>query len=149
MNKTAPKASYWRSRPKVEEYEDCPRPESCLGGDENNPLGDCAEGYRGILCTNCAPGHNRSGFRCNKCPSMIGNIAIFFVMFVALVIVIALLVKTTLGGVEVKKPLYSVYYKIFMNHFQILGAVAQIQFNWPAIIQQILSAQQQMADSPG
>ena len=39
MNNTAPKAAYWRSKPKLEEYTACLRPESCLGGDRNDPVG--------------------------------------------------------------------------------------------------------------
>lgn len=45
------------------------------------------------------------------------NILTFVGMMMILIIVIALLVKSTLGGVETKKPLYSVLLKIFLNHF--------------------------------
>ena len=47
-----------------------------------------------------------------------------------------------------QKPLYSVYLKILMNHFQILAAVAQINFKWPSLIHSILNSQQSIADSP-
>ena len=35
-----------------------------------------------------------------------------------------------------------------MNHFQILAAVAQIDFKWPAVIQTVLASQQGVADGP-
>ena len=58
------------------------------------------------------------------------------------------MVRSTLGGVETKKPLYQVFLKIFLNHFQILSAVAQIDFKWPSLIQSVLSSQQGIADGP-
>ena len=67
---------------------------------------------------------------------------------IGLILVIALLVKSTLGGVEVRKPLYQVLLKIFLNHFQILAAVSQINFKWPKLIQTVLNSQQGIADGP-
>ena len=40
------------------------------------------------------------------------------------------------------------YYKIFMNHFQLIAAVSSINFSWPAEIAAIISTQQKIADSP-
>jgi len=65
---------------------------------------------------------------------LVWNVIIFIALIFVLVIVIMLLVKSTLGGVEMRKPLYSVYLKIFLNHFQILAAVSQIDFKWPVLI---------------
>ena len=45
MNSTTPKPGYWRSGPVVETFTECIRPESCLGGNETDPLGQCEEGY--------------------------------------------------------------------------------------------------------
>ena len=36
----------------------------------------------------------------------------------------------------------SVYMKIFLNHFQIMEAIAKIKFGWPGLIQLILNLQQ-------
>jgi len=61
MNVTAPRPGYWRSAPKLDKYTPCSRPESCLGGNRTDPLGQCATGYQGILCADCVTGYSRSG----------------------------------------------------------------------------------------
>ena len=134
MNHTAPKAGYWRSAPRLESYSPCPRSESCLGGNETDPIGQCEIGYQGILCGDCAPGFSRTGQTCNECPDVVWNVISFVSLLIGLILVIAFLVKSTLGGVEVRKPLYQVLLKIFLNHFQILAAVSQIDFKWPSLI---------------
>jgi hypothetical protein len=30
-----------------------------------------------------------------------------------------------------QKPVHSVYLKIMANHFQVIGIIANIEFNWP------------------
>ena len=67
---------------------------------------------------------------------------------IGLILVIALLVRSTLGGVDAQKPLYQVLLKIFLNHFQILAAVSSIDFKWPKLIQTVLKSQQGIADGP-
>ena len=39
MNITATKPEYWRSHATSEEFTPCIRPESCLGGNETDPIG--------------------------------------------------------------------------------------------------------------
>ena len=98
-------------------YTPCLRPESCLGGNSTDPVGQCEIGYQGILCSECMTGYSKAGLECSECPKLVWNVATFFGLMIILILVIALLVKSTLGGVEVKKPLYSVLLKIFMGHF--------------------------------
>ena len=148
MNITSPKSGYWRSSPTYETFTPCIRPESCLGGSEIEPLGTCAKGYRGILCNDCEARYSRSGLECSECPALLWNAILFIGLMITLVLVIMFLVRSTLGGIEAKKPLYQVFLKIFLNHFQILAAVAQIDFKWPAIIQNVLASQQGVADGP-
>lgn len=108
----------------MDTFTPCLRPDSCLGGSETDPVGTCDTGYQGILCSDCAEGYSASGLDCNLCPAPGWNIAIFGLLMIVLFIVIVFLVKSTLGGVEMRKPLHSVLLKIFMNHFQILAAVS-------------------------
>ena len=127
----------------------CFRTESCLGGDEAHPLGECDEGYNGILCANCDPGYFKGGeSSCTKCPGLTLNILIFAALLFVLVAIIVLLVRSSLYSVDVKKPLHAVYYKIFMNHFQLIAAVSSIDFSWPAEIATIISSQQKISDAP-
>jgi len=51
------------------------------------------------------------------CPELGWNIVIMIGLLIVLVLLIVFLVKSTLGGVEMKKPLHQVLLKIFLNHF--------------------------------
>lgn len=106
MNSTAPKPGYWRSGPTLETFTPCIRPESCLGGNQTDPLGQCDTGYKGILCNDCDSGYSRSGLDCNLCPSFVWNIVIFCALIIGLLLVIMFIVRSTLGGIETKKPLH-------------------------------------------
>ena len=145
-NITAPKPTYWRSSPTEERFTDCERPESCLGGDRENPTGVCAKGYEGILCSKCASGYGHSGkSECAECGGAAMNITIFAILAVLAIFLLGLLVKMTLSGSDLKRPLYQVFLKIFLNHFQILAAVSTIDFRWPNIIQLVLDTQEGVA----
>lgn len=51
------------------------------------------------------------------------NIALTAMILIFVIGIIALLVRSQLYSVSAKKPIHSVYYKIFMNHFQLIAAV--------------------------
>ena len=149
MNITAPKPGYWRSSPTLETFSECILPESCLGGNSTNPLGSCASGYRGILCNDCEWGYSRKGgTECSECPAIQWNVIQFGLLLTTLVLLVLFLVRATLLSVHTKRPLYQVFLKIFLNHFQLLAAVAQIDFKWPPMIQEIISAQKVIAEIP-
>ena len=117
MNITAPKPGYWRSNSTSEIFTPCLRTESCLGGNETDAIGQCETGYKGILCADCQTGYSKVGLNCTLCPEVGMNIVIFICLMIAVIGVVVLMVKSTLGGLTAKKPLYSVLLKIFMNHF--------------------------------
>ena len=73
------------------------------------------------------------------------NITIFAILAVLAIFLLGLLVKMTLSGSDLKRPLYQVFLKIFLNHFQILAAVSTIDFRWPNIIQLVLDTQEGVA----
>ena len=84
----------------------------------DNPLGICAEGYQGVLCADCKGRYRRSGaFNCVECSDPALNIFFSACYFLALIAAIVLLVKVSMRGSEGRKPLSSVYLKIFLNHF--------------------------------
>ena len=130
-NITAPIAGYWRINATSTNFIACRLDKACLAGDQNNPLGICDDGYRGILCADCEFNFVKTGTKCGKCPSQAQNIIVLIVLVIVLFGVIVLLVKSTLSSVDMKKPLYSVYYKIVMTHFQILLSISSIDFAWP------------------
>jgi hypothetical protein len=96
-----------------------------------NPLGDCAEGYYGPLCTACKPGLSRQNkFECTLCPDLTLNIIRIAGIALVVLFVIVALVRSTMAGAA-KSRIHSVYIKIFMNHVQLLIITAGIQLNWP------------------
>ena len=81
-----------------------------------NPVGDCAEGYYGALCSACLPGYSRSGnYGCSKCPSSLKNLFRIIGILIIVVLVVVYMVYSTLKGAT-KMNLSSVYIKIFTNH---------------------------------
>ena len=138
--------TYWRSSPTSSNYIKCFNPDVCLGGDKDNPLGRCAEGYDGVMCANCINRYKRSGaFECSECDSpkvtMIASIGILL----ALILIILVLVGVNVRSAHKKKPLVTVYLKIFLNHFQLIQVIATIDFGWPNLIQKVMNYQQLLA----
>ena len=94
------------------------RPESCFGGHIYSWQGLCVDGYDGILCANCVNGYYRSdNFECTECPPMIQNLFVGTVFLLIIIATIVLLVRATINSTALKRPLYSVYLKIFLNHY--------------------------------
>ena len=109
----------------------------------------CKEGYGGILCANCVGRYRRSEkFVCTECASPKLNIFISALYFISLCAAVIMLVMTTMRGSSQRKPLVSVYMKIFLNHFQILQAISTIKFGWPDMIQEIMNYQQYISSLP-
>ena len=108
------------------------RTEACLGGGLEHPLGICERGYGGVICAKCIQGHFRSGsFECSECPSPIANMFVFVGGLLLLLVFVVILVRAALQASALKKPLYAVYLKIFLNHYQLLQVIAAIDFGWP------------------
>ena len=138
-NITTPKDNYWRTGPLSENYYQCFRPESCLEGNWENPLGVCEEGYDGIMCANCVGDYYRTDrFTCKECPDPFTNMMTTLITAIVLIVIIVFLVQSSIDGSNRKKPLYSVYLKIFLNHYQLLQVISSIDFTWPEEIQWLL-----------
>ena len=120
-NSTAPVEKYWRSSPTSINYIECYNPDACLAGDEDAPLGKCAEGYDGILCANCVGRYRRNGaFVCSECSEPGLNIFISGLYIFAAFFAVIMLVRSSMRGSNQQKPLSSVYIKIFLSHFQMI-----------------------------
>jgi hypothetical protein len=140
-NITAPLPGYWRANGTTESWVTCPRADSCLGGNETNSTGMCQTGYEGVACGVCETDYSVTGaFTCAACPERVRNIVqISFIMAFAAGYV-AYLVKSTMQSANKVKPLYTVYLKIMTNHFQIIGAISNIDFDWPNQIESFYNA---------
>lgn len=59
---------YYRTDNKSVFIQKCPNAKACKQGDNENPLGKCAEGYKGHFCGSCDYNFvNDSGLTCNEC----------------------------------------------------------------------------------
>jgi len=98
-----PEAGYWRSNEFSHEIRPCPKQTACLGGEvEGKPLsltGYCLTGYEGNLCQTCQKDHSRTGKNiCSKCPDPNLNIVRLVFVGIALILVVAIMVWSTLRG---------------------------------------------------
>eukprot|EP00347_Sterkiella_histriomuscorum_P003561 403363820 len=98
---TGPNKGYWRSSNISENFIECYNPNACLGKhyQEAAPVGECAYGYRGILCADCdANFGSSSNYKCAKCPNFTENYVkitfVFLLTALALIFQIRLLWPT-------------------------------------------------------
>ena len=129
-----PRAGYWRSSNATDNFIKWLYYYAWLGmiAPNNNPAGDCATGYQGILWADWKAGYSRTGeYQCAKWPNKLWNIVrISFVILISLIVVIVI-IKSTLEGALVRKNLQSIYIKILMNHLQLILLSASFDFDWP------------------
>ena len=98
-------------------------------------MGICAEGHQGILCNDCKYGYAKlGGLQCKRCPNLGFNIFLICLIVFCVLIYIIVLVNLTIKSKNILKPLKEVYFKIFVNHFQIIAMVSTIDFQWPGLI---------------
>jgi len=135
-----PKDGYWRASNSSEDWISCPRTSSCLKGDQNNLQGICNVGYHGIVCGVCDEGYSKTGdFECGKCPEMKSNVIKIVFIGIFVVLVVVALVFSTFSSAGKAKSGYSVYIKIMTSHFQIISAIANVNFDWPQYIEKLYS----------
>lgn len=155
-SKLTPKPSFWRLNYYSDNFLHCPNPNSCLGYNFTNvslynPImasGECAVGYKGILCAECQDGYGITDkFFCSKCDneyiyaylifSMIFKVVIIlFSVHKALIMCLSLI---TSNIVNLRKVISSILMKILFNHLQCLIIVFSIpSLIMPEVIKQIL-----------
>ena len=52
-NLVAASPGYFRHSSQAEYSMPCYNSEACVGGTREQPLGECAEGYKGLACSKC------------------------------------------------------------------------------------------------
>lgn len=128
-----PKAGYWRESADTDIILECPNKKACLGtySINDDPKGECAKYYSGYLCTKCDEGRIlTSDFVCDKCPTPLMNILRLTFVTVLFIGIIILMIRSTLIGAIDTKNVTSVYFKILMNHIQIVSITSTFNFNW-------------------
>ena len=143
-----PKPGYWRSANTSDNFIACLFSPACLGyvSPSNNNLGECFTGYQGILWADCVPGFSRtSGYEWGLCPNQVWNVIRLLLVFIAVIIGIAILIKSTLAGALQKKNVQAVYMKLLMNHIQLLVLASTFQLKWPSRVEDIFSTSEPVA----
>ncbi len=57
----------------------------------------------------------------------------------------AFVVRSTLSSADKDKSVHSVYLKIMTNHFQVLSAISNIDYQWPEVIEEFADSQNQVS----
>ncbi|CDW71577.1 UNKNOWN [Stylonychia lemnae] len=133
-----PLPGFWRMSNTSSTFVECLFDQACLGMVEplNNSLGECAQGYQGILCSKCTFGYSRDGdFKCIECPEKFLNILRLSAIILVILVVVIFVIRTTLSGAMDKSNVVSIFMKILLNHFQLIMVTASMDFHWS---QQIL-----------
>ncbi|TNV74916.1 hypothetical protein FGO68_gene4333 [Halteria grandinella] len=146
-----PLAGYWRSSNISESFYSCLFKEACLG--QNNQtdtfMGQCAEGYQGILCADCEQNYskNTSLYRCSKCPIQSVNILVLASVLLGFVVIIAILVISNKASTKNEKNYLPVFLRILVNHIQILYLTASFDLEWPEELMRFYKSVQPISDA--
>lgn len=86
------------------------------------------------MCNDCQVGYSKSGssFKCLKCPDKAINIARLIALSIALIVVLAFLIRSNIYSASKQKNQISVLLRILMNHFQLITLTASFDLEWPA-----------------
>eukprot|EP00347_Sterkiella_histriomuscorum_P003642 403363507 len=143
-----PKPGYWRKSNVTSTIVQCSYQPACLGMVEpnNNPIGDCAEGYQGVICSDCMVGYSRTGEnKCGQCPDYAINIVRIIFIIIALILLITFLIRSTLQGALNKRNITNIFMKILLNHFQLIMLTAQFDFEWSEQTLEFFTGSKQVA----
>ncbi|CDW74982.1 UNKNOWN [Stylonychia lemnae] len=132
-----PLPGFWRKSNQSKNFITCPNYAACLGmvPPQNNPIGSCASGYQGILCSICEEGFSRDGESiCSKCPDPILNSIRLLVIFLVVILLVILMIRSTLVGAQDKNNITNIFQKNVLNHFQLLLMTGTFDFQWSSNI---------------
>ncbi|CDW82324.1 UNKNOWN [Stylonychia lemnae] len=143
-----PQPGFWRKNNQSKVFIQCLFAQACLGmvPPQNNPLGECFIGYQGILCADCMNGYSRDNdYQCAECPEPALNVLRLITIFIAIVILIVLIIRSTLKGAQDINNVTSIYLKILLNHFQLILMTASFDFQWSQQIVSFFTTTKQVA----
>eukprot|EP00347_Sterkiella_histriomuscorum_P011011 403374086 len=143
-----PKPGYWRKSNVTSAIVQCSYQLACLGMVEpnNNPIGDCAQGYQGVICNDCMVGYSRTGEnKCGQCPDFTINIVRLIFIIIAIILLIIFLIRSTLQGALNKRNITNIFMKILLNHFQLIMMTASFDFEWSEQTLEFFTGSKQVA----
>jgi hypothetical protein len=145
----SPKAGYWRSNIYTDTFYPCPNTDACLKPSSSGSLsliGECAKGYQGNMCHACSSGYSRSSDnKCGTCPDISLNALKLAGISLVVVVVCAVMVRSTLRTAYEPRKLHSIYIKIFMNYLQLVLLTTQFELEWPDVVQSMFFVQKTAA----
>ncbi|TNV88001.1 hypothetical protein FGO68_gene2384 [Halteria grandinella] len=129
-------SGYWRSSRQSDEFYQCLYPQACIGyedGMASSKIEACAPGYQGVLCAGCESGYSLSqgNRKCLKCPSKTSNAFILTAFLIAILILVVILVRSNLRSSTKDKNYLPVFFRILVNHLQIVTLLGSFDFDWP------------------
>lgn len=94
------------------------------------------------MCQSCKEGYSRTGDNvCGKCPSETENIWRLTILFVVIIFIAGLMVKSTRDTAFSPSVIISIYIKIFINYLQLVSIVSTLDLDWPDQVKTIFSIQ--------
>eukprot|EP00347_Sterkiella_histriomuscorum_P012942 403366626 len=147
-SKIYPLPGYWRKSNTTSTIIACMYLQACLGtqNEQQSAQGECALGYQGVLCADCQTGFSRSGeFRCSQCPERILNIVRLSFIVAGVFFLFVFLIRSTLNSASDKNNITNIYFKILINHFQLIMMTATFDINWTDEIKGFFSETKQVA----
>ncbi|CDW91193.1 UNKNOWN [Stylonychia lemnae] len=141
-NIIGPKPGYWRVSNDSDKFVSCIYQKACIGLNQqtHNYIGDCKEGYQGLLCAECIQGYSRnSNHQCLKCPKDYDNVIRLIAIVIFISLFAALIVRQSIIGVQEAKNVTSIYLRILLNHFQLMILTSSFKFQWSEEIQNLFS----------
>ncbi|TNV74929.1 hypothetical protein FGO68_gene8072 [Halteria grandinella] len=146
-----PLPGYWRSSNISETFYGCLYPKSCLGRQNSleNYQGVCEVGYQGVLCADCQDEYSKdqSNHKCTKCPNNNQNIFILLLMALFFLSIILILVRSNMIADTAEKNYLPVFFRILLNHLQILFFTASFDLDWPEDLLQFFKNIQPISDA--
>lgn len=98
-------------------------PPSCLGMSppDYNPMGECAEGYKGLACSDCEKGYYRlSTFECKECPDFTSYTVVFAVLLFLVLLFFLIVIKLAYDASKDKIRKLSIYLRIVVDHLHLI-----------------------------
>mmetsp|Transcript_15180 Transcript_15180/g.30724 ORF Transcript_15180/g.30724 Transcript_15180/m.30724 type:complete len:3257 (+) Transcript_15180:52-9822(+) len=143
-----PEEGFWLSPWDTEnlEFIECVN-DACIG-----ERGQCDDGYRGVLCTECEDGYGRSEeFECEECNSfalvIVGVIGTWLLVIFIAIIITAVSVTEAENVAEEEedeeKPETdaSTLIKILLNFLQFNTVAASFNYEWPSFVRGLLESE--------
>ena len=144
-----PQPGFWRSSTTSDNFISWLYSAAWLGyvSPSNNNLGEWYTGYQGILCADCVVGFSRTGsYEWAKCPNPVWNVIRLILVFIAIIIGITFMIRSTLAGALQKKNVQSVYIKLLMNHIQLLVLTSTFNLKWPSRVEDLFNTSKPVAE---